>query len=59
VVFQADCDEIELQKKISYGVIFVTSSPLRQSNDATKITSQNFSILAPPPIKISGYASAT
>jgi len=38
LVFQADCDEIELQK-ISYGIILVTSSPLRQRNDVTKITS--------------------
>jgi len=47
VAFQANCDEIELQKKISYDVIFVTSSPLRQPNDVTKITSQ-FSIFGPP-----------
>jgi len=38
-------------------IIFVTSLPLRQPNDVTKITSQKFSILGPP-IKISGYASA-
>jgi len=48
VVFEADCDEIKLQK-ISYDVIFVTSSSLCQPNDVTKITSQNFSILALPP----------
>jgi len=36
-------------KKISYDAIFVTSSPLRQPNDVTKITSHNFSILPPPP----------
>jgi len=40
VVFQADCDEIELQK-ISYDVVFVTLSPLRQPNN-TKITPQFF-----------------
>jgi len=55
MIFQADSDEIELQK-ISYDVIFATSWPLRQPSDVTKITSQNFSILAPP-IKNSGYAS--
>jgi len=37
VVFQVDCDEIELQK-ISYDVIFVTSSQLRQPIDVTKIS---------------------
>jgi len=46
VIFQADCDEIELQK-ISYDVIFATSSLLRQSNDVTKITSQNFLFWTP------------
>jgi len=58
VVFQADGVKIELPK-ISYDVIFVTSSPLHQPNDVTKITSQKFSILAPSSIKISGYASDT
>jgi len=53
-VFQADYDEIELQK-ISYDVIFITLP-----KNVTKITSQNFSISAPLPlIKISGYASAS
>jgi len=47
VIFQAECDEIEVQK-ISYDVIFVTLLPLRQPNDITKITSQKFSILGPP-----------
>jgi len=48
VVFQADCGKIELQK-ISYDVIFVMLSLLRQPNDVTKITSQKFSILGPLP----------
>jgi len=56
VVFQADYDKIEF-KKFSYDVISVASSPLRHRNDVTKITSQNFYLLDPPPIKISGYAS--
>jgi len=33
--------------KISYNVIFVTSSTLRQPNDVTKITSKNFPFWAP------------
>jgi len=41
VVFQADCYEIELQK-ISYDVIFVTSSSVHQPNDVTQITSKNY-----------------
>jgi len=56
VVFQTDYDEIELQK-ISYDVISVTLSQLchlkRYQNNVT-----NFSVLAPLPIKISGYASS-
>jgi len=34
---------------MSYDVIFVTSLPLRQPNDVTKITSQNLSIFEPLP----------
>jgi len=45
-------------KKSVNDVIFVMTSPLRQPNDVTKITSQNFSILSPS-IKISGYASVS
>jgi len=51
VVFEADCDKIKLQK-MSYDVIFVASSSLRQSIDVTKITSQKVSILDLPSIKI-------
>jgi len=36
VVFEADYDEIELQK-YSYNVISVTSSLLRHQNNVTKI----------------------
>jgi len=53
--FQADYNKIELQK-IRYDVILVTSWPLGHRKTSSK-TSQNFSILGPPPIKISGYAS--
>jgi len=42
VVFEADYDEIELQK-YSYDVISVTSSPLRHQKNVTKI----YSISAP------------
>jgi len=42
VVFQADYDEIKLQKN-SYGIISVMSSPLRHQNYVTI-----FSIWAPP-----------
>jgi len=49
-VFQPDYDEIKLQK-ISYDVIVIMST-----KNVTKITSQYFFILGPPPIKISGQA---
>jgi len=54
VFFQADYDEIELQK-INYDVLLVTYRHYVTKN-VTKIMLQNFSILGPP-IKISGYAS--
>jgi len=57
VVFQADCDEIELQK-ISYDVISVTSSSIRQSNEITEITSQNVTNLGPLSNQNFCYASA-
>jgi len=48
VVFEADFDEIELQK-YSYDVISVASLPLRHQNNVTKM--YQFGLL---PIQISG-----
>jgi len=49
-VFQADYDEIKLQKSI------VTSWPLRHRKTSQKNATKFFHF-SPPPIKISGYAS--
>jgi len=62
VFFQADYDEIELQKNI-HDVILVTSSPLRHRKNVTEKRHQNnvtkfFHFGPPSPIKISGYVSA-
>jgi len=51
VVFQADCDEIELQN-ISYDVIRHYVSQMTHQKNVTK-----FFHFGPLPIKISGYAS--
>jgi len=56
VVFQAYYDKIELQN-INYDVIFGDVIANTLPKNVSKLTSQNFSILAPSPIKISGYAS--